>query len=377
MKLKPKITIADNFAQMSDPRIDRTKRHKLIDILTIAICAVICGADSWVAIELYGCTKYEWLKTFLELPNGIPSYDTFARVFAQLNPQEFQECFLNWMKSIQKITSGEIVAIDGKSLCRSYDKNSDQRAISMVSAWATTNKLVLGQVKVDEKSNEITAIPELIKVLELNGCIVTIDAIGCQKEIVKLITQKNADYVISLKKNQVNLYEEVEKLFKSGISTGFQEFQHSTYKTEETGHGRHEIRQYVMLSGIQSQLDPDSVWTNFNSVGMVESVRSKYGKTTVETRYFISSLESNAEQFANSVRSHWGIENSLHWILDVALKEDDCRIRKDNAPQNFAVLRQIAVNLLGKENRLKRGIKNKQFLAAMDNKYLARVLALA
>ncbi len=377
MKLKPKITIADNFAQMSDPRIDRTKRHKLIDILTIAICAVICGADSWVAIELYGCTKYEWLKTFLELPNGIPSHDTFARVFAQLNPQEFQECFLNWMKSIQKITSGEIVAIDGKSLCRSYDKNSDQRAISMVSAWATTNKLVLGQVKVDEKSNEITAIPELIKVLELNGCIVTIDAIGCQKEIVKLITQKNADYVISLKKNQVNLYEEVEKLFKSGISTGFQEFQHSTYKTEETGHGRHEIRQYVMLSGIQSQLDPDSVWTNFNSVGMVESVRSKYGKTTVETRYFISSLESNAEQFANSVRSHWGIENSLHWILDVALKEDDCRIRKDNAPQNFAVLRQIAVNLLGKENRLKRGIKNKQFLAAMDNKYLARVLALA
>jgi predicted transposase YbfD/YdcC len=377
VKLKPKITIADNFAQMSDPRIDRTKRHKLIDILTIAICAVICGADSWVAIELYGCTKYEWLKTFLELPNGIPSHDTFARVFAQLNPQEFQECFLNWMKSIQKITSGEIVAIDGKSLCRSYDKNSDQRAISMVSAWATTNKLVLGQVKVDEKSNEITAIPELIKVLELNGCIVTIDAIGCQKEIVKLITQKNADYVISLKKNQVNLYEEVEKLFKSGISTGFQEFQHSTYKTEETGHGRHEIRQYVMLSGIQSQLDPDSVWTNFNSVGMVESVRSKYGKTTVETRYFISSLESNAEQFANSVRSHWGIENSLHWILDVALKEDDCRIRKDNAPQNFAVLRQIAVNLLGKENRLKRGIKNKQFLAAMDNKYLARVLALA
>lgn len=190
MKLKPKITIADNFAQMLDPRIDRTKRHKLIDILTIAICAVICGADSWVAIELYGCTKYEWLKTFLELPNGIPSYDAFARVFAQLNPQKFQECFLNWIKSIQKISSGEIVAIDGKSLCSFYDKNSDQRAISMVSAWASTNKLVVGQVKVDEKSNEITAIPELIKVLELNGCIVTIDAIGCQKEIVKLITQK-------------------------------------------------------------------------------------------------------------------------------------------------------------------------------------------
>ncbi len=232
MKLKPKITIADHFAQMSDPRIDRTKRHKLIDILTIAICAVICGADSWVAIELYGCTKYEWLKTFLELPNGIPSHNTFARVFAQLNPQEFQSCFLNWMKSIQKITSGEVVAIDGKTLCSSYDKSSDSCAIQMVSAWATTNKLVLGQVKVNKKSNEITAIPELLKVLELSGCIVTIDAIGCQKEIVKLITQQSADYVITLKKNQGNLYDSVEKLFKTGISRNFEGIEHSKYKIE-------------------------------------------------------------------------------------------------------------------------------------------------
>lgn len=377
MKLKPKITIADHFAQMSDPRIDRTKRHKLIDILTIAICAVICGADSWVAIELYGCTKYEWLKTFLELPNGIPSHDTFARVFAQLNPQEFQSCFLNWMKSIQKITLGEVVAIDGKSLCSSYDKSNESCAIQMVSAWATTNKLVLGQVKVDKKSNEITAIPELLKVLELSGCIVTIDAIGCQKEIVKLITQQSADYVITLKKNQGNLYDSVENLFQTGISTSFEGIEHSTYKTEETGHGRHEIRNYVMLTGIGAQLDPDSVWSKFSSVGMVESIRLSDGKTTVETRYFISSLIKNAEEFSNAVRSHWGIENSLHWVLDVALKEDDCRIRKDNAPQNFAVLRQIAVNLLGKEKRVKRGIKNKQFLAAMDNNYLLSVLALA
>ena len=377
MKLKPKITIADHFTQMEDPRIDRTKRHKLIDILTIAICAVICGADNWVAIETYGCAKYEWLKTFLELPNGIPSHDTFARVFAQLNPQQFQSCFLNWMKSTYKITEGEVVAIDGKTLCSSYDKGSDQSAIVMVSAWATTNRLVLGQVKVDEKSNEITAIPELLKVLELSGCIVTIDAIGCQKEIVKLITQQNADYVITLKKNQSNLYEQVEKLFQDKISTGFQGIQHSTYKTEEVGHGRHEIRHYLMLSNIQARLDPDSVWSKFNSVGMVESVRSLDGKTTVESRYFISSLEENAEKFANSVRNHWGIENSLHWILDVAFGEDNCRIRKDNAPQNFAILRQIAVNLLGKEKRVKLGIKNKQFLAVMDNNYLARVLALA
>lgn len=377
MKLKPKITIADHFALMSDPRIDRTKRHKLIDILTIALCAVICGADSWVAIELYGCTKYEWLKTFLELPNGIPSHDTFARVFAQLNPQQFQECFLSWMRSIQKVTSGEIVAIDGKTLCGSKDKASGQSAIEIVSAWVTTNRLVLGQVKVDSNSNEITAIPELLKVLELSGCIVTIDAIGCQKNIVKLIAQQDADYVITLKKNQGNLDDEVEKLIDEGIKTGFHGLKHSTYKTEEFGHGRHEIRHYVMLSNIQEKLDPDSVWVKLNSIGMVESVRELDGKTTVETRYFISSLEDNAQKFANSIRSHWGIENSLHWILDVALNEDDCRIRKENAPQNFAVLRHIAVNLLGKEKRVKVGVKNKQFLAAMDNQYLTRLLSLA
>ncbi|QFS50644.1 ISAs1 family transposase [Nostoc sphaeroides] len=376
MKLKPKITIADHFLGIEDPRIDRTKRHNLIDIITIAVCAVICGADGWTAIETYGCAKYEWLKTFLELPNGIPSHDTFARLFAQINPQQFQECFLNWMKSIQKITNGEVIALDGKTLRGSYDKSSDQSAIVMVSAWATVNKLVLGQVKVDEKSNEITAIPELLKVLELSGCIVTIDAIGCQKEIVKLITQQDADYVITLKKNQENLYDEVEKLFQSGISTGFQGIEHSTYKTEERGHGRHEIRNYVTLSQIESRLNPDSIWSNFNSVGMVESIRLLDGKTTVETRYFISSLESDAKQFGNSIRSHWAVENSLHWVLDVALKEDNCRIRKDNAPQNFAILRHIAVNLLTQEKRVKRGIKNKQFLAAMDNKYLLSILAL-
>ncbi|MEH1938857.1 MAG: ISAs1 family transposase [Nostoc sp.] len=377
MKLKPKITIADHFLGIEDPRIDRTKRHNLIDIMTIAIIAVICGADGWVGIETYGCAKYEWLTTFLELPNGIPSHDTFARVFAQINPQQFQSCFLDWMKSIQKVTNGEVVAIDGKILRGSYDTNNEQSAIQIVSAWATTNKLVLGQIKVDSKSNEITAIPELLKILELSGCLVTIDAIGCQKEIVRLITQQNADYVITLKKNQGNLYDEVEKLFQFVISTGFEGIEHSTYKTEERGHGRHEIRHYMMLSGIGSRLNPDSVWSNFNSVGMVESVRSLNGETTVETRYFISSLKSNVEQFANSIRSHWGVENSLHWILDVALREDDCRIRKDNAPQNFAILRHIAVNLLTQEKRRKRGIKNKQFLAAMDNKYLLSILALA
>ncbi len=215
MKLKPKITIADHFGEMEDPRVEWSIQHKLIDIITIAICAVICGADTWVDIEMYGQSKHEWLKQFLELPNGIPSHDTFSRVFSRLDPKEFQNCFLNWVKSISKIVAKEVVAIDGKTLRHSYDNGGDKKAIHMVSAWATELILVLGQVKVDEKSNEITAIPELLKVLSLRGCIVTIDAMGCQKEIVKLIAQQEADYVITLKKNQGSLYKRVEALFSA------------------------------------------------------------------------------------------------------------------------------------------------------------------
>ena len=373
----PKITITDHFSAIEDPRIDRSKHHKLIDIITIAICAVICGAKGWTDIETYGRVKYEWLKQFLELPNGIPSHDTFARLFARLNPQQFQQCFLNWIKAINKITSGEVIAIDGKTLRHSYDKGAEQGAIHMVSAWATENRLVLGQLKVDKKSNEITAIPELLKVLELSGCIVTIDAMGCQKEIVKLVSEQNADYIITLKKNQGKLHQNVEQLFKSAIRTDFQGIEHSAYHTREQSHGRSEIRHYLMLTDVQEHLDPSHKWSKLKSVGLVESVRTMDGKTTVETRYYISSLPNNAELFGQSVRSHWGVENSLHWVLDVALNEDECKIRKDNAPENFAVMRRLAVNLLGREKSNKRGVKNKQFLAAMDNEYLSKVLAAA
>ncbi len=357
--------------------LNAPSRHQLIDVITIAICAVICGAESWVAIETYGQAKKEWLKRFLELPNGIPSHDTFARIFSLIDPQNFQECFVSWMKSVANLTDGEVIAIDGKSLKHSYDKKFGYRAINMVSAWATSNKLVLGQIKVDKKSNEITAIPELIKVLDVAGCIVTIDAIGCQKEIVNVISQKDGDYVIALKKNQKNLYESVESLFKEAISKRNKGENASHYSTRELGHGREEIRNYLMLSDISNRIDSENKWEKLNSIGMVESVRTENGKTTVETRYYISSLNLDAKKFGESVRSHWGIENSLHWILDVALNEDDCRIRKDNAPQNFAVLRHIAVNLLGKEKSKKLGVKNKQFLAAMDDNYLAKVLNLA
>jgi len=376
MKLKPKQSIADYFADMEDPRIDRTKQHKLIDIITIAICAVICGADTWVAIETYGKAKKNWLRKFIELANGIPSHDTFARVFAALDPQQFQQCFLSWIKSVATITEGEVIAIDGKQLRHSFDKKDGQSAISMVSAWATSNRLVLGQRQVDKKSNEITAIPELIKVLDIAGCIITIDAIGCQKEIVKTISQKNGDYVIALKENQESLYQSVVQLFKKAIKTRCVGLKASNYSTREYSHGREEIRNYLMLSNVEHVLDVNQKWQNFKSVGMVESVRIVNGETTVETRYYISSLDDNAKLLGQSVRSHWGIENSLHWILDVALREDDSRIRKDNAPQNFAVLRHIAVNLLGQDKSKKFGIKNKQFLAAIDDDYLAQLLKL-
>ena len=285
----------------------------------------------------------------------------FARIFSLIDPQNFQECFVSWMKSVANLTDGEVIAIDGKNLKHSYDKKFGNRAINMVSAWATSNKLVLGQIKVDKKSNEITAIPELIKVLDVAGCIVTIDAIGCQKEIVNLISQKDGDYIIALKKNQKSLYESTEILFKEAISKRNEGFKASHYSTREMGHGREEIRNYLMLTDISSRIDPENKWQKLNSIGMVESVRTENGKTTVETRYYISSLKLDARKFGDSVRSHWGIENSLHWILDVALNEDDCKIRKDNSPQNFAVLRHIAVNLLGKEKTKKLGIKNKQF----------------
>jgi len=336
---------------------------------------VICGADTWVDIETYGSSKIEWLEQVLELPNGIPSHDTFSRVFSRLKPEQFQQCFLNWIKSISNIIPGEVVAIDGKKLRHSYDYGGEKKAIHMVSAWATDQRLVLGQVKVDEKSNEITAIPELVKVLELSGCIVTIDAMGCQREIVRLIASQSAAYVITLKKNQSSLCERVEELFKQAIKTRFSGFNHSCYQTKEHSHGREEIRNYLMLSNIIDKIDPTGKWDSLQSVGMVESVRTVNGKTTVETRYYISSLPNNAQLLGQSVRSHWGIENPLHWVLDVAFREDDCRIRKDHAPQNFAVLRHIALNLLNQEKKLRTGIKNKRLKAGWDNKYLALVLA--
>lgn len=375
MKLRPKITIAAHFSTLEDPRIERTKRHKLIDIITITICAVICNADGWTEIEMYGKSKYKWFKKFLELPNGIPSHDTFARVFSLLNPEQLQQCFLKWIESISRITFGEIVAIDGKTLRRSYDKSKDKPAIHMVSAWATTNGLVLGQKKVEDKSNEITAIPELLKVLSLKGCIVTIDAIGCQKKIIKQIIDQDGDYVIALKKNQGGLYERVEKLFEQALLTDFKGLIKSEYRQSSDDHGREETRYCQILTNINQEIDPNGEWKSLNSIAYVDYLRTEKGKTSRERRYFISSLKNKSHKsIAKAIRKHWCIENQLHWVLDVSFNEDDSRIRIDNAPENLAIIRHIALNLLKQEKTLKVGLKNKRKNAGWDEKYLLKVL---
>ena len=374
MKLKPEHSIAEHFNDIKDIRIERGKKHKLIDIITISICAVVCGADGWIDIEMYGIARKKWLEKFLELPNGIPSHDTFAKVFSQISPDEFNKSFLSWIKGISKITEGEIIAFDGKQSRNSGDEKNGKGVINTVSAWAASNRLVLGQKKVEGKSNEITALPELIKVLDLAGCIVTIDAMGCQREIVSKIAEKDADYIIAVKKNQPNLYEQIEQLFKQAIETQGKDFNLSSFNSKEMNRGREEIRNCLMITDVAKRIDPLQKWRKLTSIGMVESVRVVNGKTSVETRYFISSLEKDAQRLAEGVRGHWSIENSLHWVLDVAFKEDDSRIRKDNAPANFAVLRHIAINIIGQNKSRKLSVKSKRFLATLDEEYSNELL---
>ena len=374
MKLKPKHSIAEHFNDIEDIRIERGKKHKLIDIITISICAVVCGADGWIDIEMYGIARKKWLGKFLELPNGIPSHDTFARVFSQINPDEFNKSFLSWVKEISKVTAGEIIAFDGKQSRNSGDKKNGQGVINTVSAWAASNRLVLGQKKVEGKSNEITALPELIKILDLAGCIVTIDAMGCQREIVKKIVEKDADYVIAVKQNQPSLYEQIEQLFKQAIKTDGKDLNMSAFSSKEMNRGREEIRNYLMLTDVAERIDPLQKWEKLTSIGMVESVRVVNGKTSVETRYFISSLWNDAKKLAEAIRSHWSIENSLHWVLDVAFQEDNSRIRKDNAPANFAVLRHIAINIIGQNKSRKLSVRSKRFLASLDEEYSNELL---
>ena len=368
-------SLFEHLSRIEDPRVERTKRHKLIEILVIAVLATICAAGSYPDIEEFGIDKEEWLRTFLELPNGIPSHDTFRRVFILIKMKEFQEVFLSWIKAITELSSGEIVAIDGKQLKGSKRKEQTiNEGLRMVSAWALENCVVLGQVKTQEKSNEITAIPELLRLLSLKGCIVTIDAMGCQREIVKQIVSQEADYLISLKGNQGNLHKDVADYFTWAEKIKFREIEYDYFETVEKGHGRIETRRCFVTEDVD-WLENKEDWSGLKSIVMVESIREVTGKqTSCERRFFISSLSADAKESLRCVRGHWQIENSLHWVLDVAFREDDCQIKVENGAANMAILRHIALNLLNKEKSCKRSIKGKMLKAGRNQDYLLKVL---
>jgi len=372
MKKKASPALIDHLAVLEDPRIERQKRHKLGAILVIAVCAVLCGAESFPAIEDFGQVRYTWLKQFLELPNGIPSHDTFNRVFRVLDPVQFQACFLSWMQAVADETQGEVVTIDGKTLRRSFDRSSAKRAIHMVSAWATENGVVLGQRKVDDKSNEITAIPELLELLALKGCIVTIDAMGCQRAIAQQIVEDQADYVLALKENQPTLHQAVEQFLATGPEADAHRTQCEYYDQHEHGHGRTESRCYWSTDDLP-ELGVGQPWPGLRSIGMVEATRMLAGQATVEQRFYLTSLAAEAQVFARAVRNHWGIENGLHWTLAVTFREDQSRLRKGHGPENFAVLRHIALNLLRQEPSQK-SLPRKRLACALDPDYLLKVL---
>jgi len=365
----------EHCASFTDPRASHApnQRHEFLAILVIAVCAVICGADGWEDIEEYGKAQAAWFAEVLDLPHGIPGHETFRRVLARLDPDELPQCFLSWTAALSALSGGDIVAIDGKTLRHSFDRAAAQAAIHMVSAWANRNRLVLGQVKVDDKSNEITAIPQLLKMLDLTGATVTIDAMGCQKEIAKVITEQGADDVLALKKNHRTLYDDVTLFLDDARAKAFTEIDHAYHETVDGDHGRLEIRKYWITSEID-WLGAKASWANLHSLGMVESRREHGEKVEIERRDYLVSLPADGVWFSDAVRQHWGVENKVPWVLDVSFAEDASRIRKDTGAQTFSVLRHIAVNLLRRESQHKRGIKARRKRAGWDRDYLLQVL---
>lgn len=363
------------FNELEDPRMDRAKRHSLYDILVITICGVICGADNWTEIELFGRSKRRWLQTFLKLPNGIPSHDTFGRVFARLDPEQLEQCFLKWTAALTPCRDGRLVAIDGKTLRRSFDEASAKTAIHMVSAWCEMNQMVLGQLATDVKSNEITAIPKLLELLDLTGAIVTIDAMGCQKAIAGKITDRGADYVLQVKKNQPTLHDLVEETFDELTSSQpIPGVAFSYHEEVDAGHGRVETRR-IWTTGWTGWYQDRSAWAGLSSFVCVERLREVDGATSKERSYYISSLDGqDAQAMLGYVRGHWGIENKLHWSLDVSFREDESRIRIGHAAENVSRIRRLALNLLRQDKSTKVGIKAKRLKACLEEDYLLKLL---
>ena len=364
-----KVALMDHFNTLSDPRSGNAVRHNFYDILIIALCAAICGADSWRDVETFGVAKEYWLRRFLALPHGIPSHDTFTRIFAAVNTDAVAAAFISWTSAVAHKTDGEVIAIDGKTLRHSYNRQSDQAALQMVSAWASHNRLVLGQVAVETTSNEITAIPKLLNLLEVSGCIVTIDAIGCQQDIATQIVEQGADYVLAVKANQGSLWNEAHTCFTTVAD------EMSTFQTEDIGHGRHEFRRYWMTEHLPVPLRQIQ-WTGLRSMGMVEATRTVGDKTSVERRYYISSLPADAKRLARAIRGHWEIENQVHWVLDMVFDEDQRRMRERQSTTNGAMLRRLALTMLRQDLTPKVSLRRKRLKAGWDNTYLESLLNL-
>jgi predicted transposase YbfD/YdcC len=366
-------SIVDHFVKLEDPRIGRNRRHKLIDIVVLTVCAVISGCETWDDIQEYGEFKLEWLRRFLDLPHGIPSHDTIRRLFIRLDPQSLQRCFFSWVEAVREQTEGDVVAIDGKTLRRSGEAASGKMPIHMVSAWAAENGMVLGQMKTSDHSNEITAIPALLDLLKVKGCIVTIDAEGCQTEIAKKIREKKADYVLAVKANQPQLLEQTRDFFAPTTDEDIGEPWLEKYEDLDKGHGRIEVRECYHSDEIAA-LPRVKEFAGAKSIAMVRSTRIIGEKRTTQVRYYISSLEMDAEKLAHAVRTHWSVENGLHWTLDMSFREDDSRMREGYSAENFAMMRRMALSLMKRDIHSKRSLRGRRRACSYHNPYLEALL---
>jgi len=369
-------TISQAFGNLHDPRMQRTQRHSLVNILTISICAIICGCDDFQAIEEYGKSKIDWFRTFLDLPHGIPRHDTFNDVLNRIRPSEFAHAFTQWVASLANLQQ-DIVALDGKVMRSTLDKARGNPAIHLVSAWSVKNNLCFGQVKVSDKSNEITAIPTLLALLDIEGATITTDAMGCQYGIAEQIVNAKADYVLALKGNKGELHDDIKTYLDSHLSQSFTAIAHSSHHTIDGDHGRIEQRRVWLTAEVDWLRARHPKWRTVNAIALVESSRELPGKSpSCERRYYITSHKhANAEFISHAIRSHWQVENKLHWQLDVSFNEDGCRLRSGHAPENVALMNKIALNLLKNEKSVKVGIKNKRLKAGWDNDYMMKVLS--